>query len=319
VAATGALFGLVEDELLDVERELARTALPDDRLMGPLLSMVLPGSGKRLRPALALLACRLGETPRPVMVDMAVGVELLHAASLVHDDVVDDSPTRRGEATLYTRVGNALAVLVGDYLFSQSAARCVATGHQRVIGLFAATLGLMVEGQIREASGGSRPHLTLTRDDYVRTIFGKTASLFVLACEGGALLGGASEKRVLALREFGRSIVLAFQMVDDILDYSGDETRMGKPVGSDLRQGIVTLPLLHFRETLPAAEFADLYETASADHLVQRVRDSGAIERAYADAEAEIALARQALTRIPPGPARDTLDEIALLAVRRSA
>jgi geranylgeranyl pyrophosphate synthase len=177
----------------------------------------------------------------------------------------------------------------------------------------------MVQGQIREASGGSRPHLTLTREEYVRTIFGKTASLFVLACEGGALLGGAPEVQVEALREYGRSLGLAFQMVDDILDYTGEESRLGKPIGSDLRQGIVTLPLLHFRDCLPAEAFAELYERASTEELVQRVRDSGAIERSYADAESQIARAREALAEVPPGPARDTLDEVALLALRRSA
>src|SRR5439155_18350792 len=136
---------------------------------------------------------------------------------------------------------------VGDYLFAQSAGRCVGTGNLRVIGLFAHTLGLMVQGQVREASFRSGSLLALSRDDYFETIWGKTAALFVLACEGGAILGGAPEPQVQALREFGRRVGLAFQVVDDILDYVGDESLLGKPVGSDLRQGIVTLPLLHLR------------------------------------------------------------------------
>src|ERR687889_141235 len=113
-----------------------------------MLGMVLPGAGKRIRPTLALLTGKLGASGWPAMLDMAVGVELLHAASLVHDDVVDESDLRRGSQTLFTRVGNALAVLVGDYLFAQSATRCVATGDVRVIGLFASTLGSMVQGQV---------------------------------------------------------------------------------------------------------------------------------------------------------------------------
>ncbi len=319
MAATRALFSLVEDELRDVERELARTALPDDPLMGPMLSLVLPGSGKRLRPGLALLACRIGQTPHPVMINMAVGVELLHAASLVHDDVVDESSTRRGEATLFTRVGNSLAVLVGDYLFAQSAARCVGTGNLRVIGLFASTLGLMVQGQVREASRGSRPHQKLTREAYYETIWGKTAALFVLAAEGGAILGGAPEPHVEAMRAYGRHLGLAFQVVDDILDYVGDEAVLGKPVGSDLRQGIITLPVIYLREELSPQAFAELFEAASIEEIVERIKASGAIDRAYQDAAWQVDLAREALAALPAGPIRDTLEEIALLALRRTA
>src|SRR4051812_39972291 len=143
-----------------------------------MLSMVLPGSGKRLRPALAFLTGHLGAYDADKLLHMATGVELLHGASLVHDDVVDESDLRRGAQTLFTRVGNALAVLVGDYLFAQSARRCVATNNVRVIGLFAQTLGSMCQGQIEEASRGNHPHLTVTREAYLETIWGKTASLF---------------------------------------------------------------------------------------------------------------------------------------------
>ena len=145
-------FELVREELAAVDKALAETAQPDHPLLGPMLSMVLPGSGKRLRPTLALLVGRLGQLRPEPMLHMATGVELLHTASLVHDDVVDESDRRRGEQTLFTRVGNALAVLVGDYLFSQAAEACVATGDLRVVRLFARTLGAMAQGQIDEAN-----------------------------------------------------------------------------------------------------------------------------------------------------------------------
>ena len=286
--------------------------------MGPLLSMVLPGQGKRMRPALALLAAGTGESQPRAALDMAVGVELLHAASLVHDDVVDESATRRGEATLFTRVGNSLAVLVVDYLFAESAARCVATGNIRVIGLFAATLGAMVQGQIREASGGSRAHLALTRDGYYETIWGKTASLFVLACQGGAILAGLEETQIEALREYGRRIGLAFQVVDDILDFVGDPAELGKPVGGDLSQGIITLPLIYFRETLTSDAYDAMIQERPTDEVVRRVRESDAIARSYADASDHVDAARSALLSLPEGAIRDTLDEIALLALRRT-
>src|SRR5687768_11741103 len=220
-----------------------------------MLSLVLPGSGKRLRPALALLTGRLGEYDAERLLHMAVGVELLHGASLVHDDVVDESDLRRGAQTLFTRVGNALAVLVGDYLFAQSATRCVATGDVRVIGLFAQTLASMCQGQIEEASRGNAPEQTLTREQYYQTIWGKTASLFVLACEGSAILAGLSEPQIAAMRRYGDRLGLAFQVVDDVLDFIGDEAQLGKPVGSDVRQGTITLPVICLREILPPDEF----------------------------------------------------------------
>ncbi len=318
MAATSALFTAIEQELHDVERELILTSMPEDRMMGPLLSVVLPGSGKRLRPALALLACRIGQPGAQQMIDMAVGVELLHAASLVHDDVVDESETRRGSATLFTRVGNAVAVLVGDYLFAQSAARCVGTGDLRVIGLFAATLGLMVQGQIGEAGRGNHRHLSLTRDNYYQTIWGKTASLFVLACEGGAILAGVPEPQVQAMREYGRCVGLAFQIVDDILDYAGDEAQLGKPVGGDLRQGTITLPLLYLRDSMTRDAFDQMYSNEPVEQIVERVRLSSAIERTYQDADEHAERARNALRVLPKGPIRDALQEVAELAVRRS-
>jgi geranylgeranyl pyrophosphate synthase len=319
VTSTAPSLTLIQAELAAVEAALIETAQSDHPLMGPMLSMVLPGSGKRMRPALALLTAQLGEAPAQAMTDMAVGVELLHAASLVHDDVVDESAMRRGDETLFTRVGNALAVLVGDYLFAQSAARCVATGNQRVIALFAETLGSMCQGQIEEASRLGKAHRVLTREGYFQTIWGKTASLFVLACEGAAILAGLTETQVQAMRRYGDRLGLAFQVVDDILDFVGDERVLGKQVGSDLRQGIVTLPVLYLRDRLDPSEYETWFERESDDmtDLVNLVRTSGAIEDSYAEARRLIDEAQESLEVLPPGPARDTLHEIASYTVER--
>ena len=150
--ATRKWAGEAPARLLRLEQRLAGLAAVDDDVLAPILATVLPGSGKRLRPALALLIGQMGRPEQEALDHMALGVELLHTASLVHDDVVDESDTRRGAATLFTRVGNALAVLVGDYLFSQAAQECVATGDLRVVRLFAHTLGAMAQGQIDEAN-----------------------------------------------------------------------------------------------------------------------------------------------------------------------
>src|SRR5579859_4321665 len=233
--AIRAVLALVRPGLARMEATLAGLGETDDAILAPMLSTVLPGSGKRLRPALALLIGRFGRPDADALNQMAVGVELLHTASLVHDDIVDESDMRHGGATLYARVGNALAVLVGDYLFSQAAQACVATGNLDVVRLFAETLGAMAQGQIDDANrqlGGRHGWETLDRERYYRTIRGKTASLFVLACKGTGLLVGLEAAQVDALGVYGENLGLAFQVFDDILDFTATEQELGKPVGS---------------------------------------------------------------------------------------
>jgi geranylgeranyl pyrophosphate synthase len=302
---------------------LASLSATDDPLLGPMLSAVLPGSGKRLRPALALVSARLApEFDDSAALDhMALGVELLHTASLVHDDIVDDSDTRRGAATLYTRVGNALAVLVGDYLFSQAAQECVATGNLEVVRLFAETLGAMARGQIDEAHNqlnGQRAWQTLSRDEYFRTIAGKTASLFVLACQGTGLLVRLEPPHVDALRTYGENLGLAFQVVDDILDFTATEQELGKPVGSDLRQGTITLPIILLRDSGAAdGRSRAAFESGDVDLQVRLVLESDAIAAAYAEAETLVQRARSALHVLPPGSERDALDALARFVTQR--
>ena len=319
VLAAEAALRLVEADLARVEASLAETAQPNDPILGPLLSTVLPGSGKRLRPMVALLAGHLGDFQPDAMLHMATGVELLHTASLVHDDVVDESELRRGGQTLFSKVGNAVAVLVGDYLFAQSAARCVATNNIRVIGLFAQTLSSMCQGQIQEATRGNQPHLTVTKDAYLQTIWDKTASLFVLACEGSAILAGLNEAQIVEMRRYGDRLGLAFQIVDDILDFVGDESFLGKPVGSDLRQGTITLPVINLRDDLSDGEFRSAFEEYDVDRLVQIVRGSPSIERSYAEAERLLEEARASLRSLPAGEARDALENLTSYVVDRQA
>jgi geranylgeranyl pyrophosphate synthase len=307
-----------------VEASLAALAQSDDPVLGPMLSTVLPGSGKRLRPALALLIGRMADAVDHAdgLNHMAVGVELLHTASLVHDDIVDESDTRHGGATLYARVGNALAVLVGDYLFSRAAQECVATGNLDVVRLFAETLGAMAQGQIDEANGqlsGHRAWETLSRDRYYRTIGGKTASLFVLACQGTGQLVGMQPAQVNALREYGQNLGLAFQVFDDILDFTSTEAELGKPVGSDLRQGTITLPVILMRDRqLADGRFRAAFESDDVDLQVRLVQESGAIHAAHAEAEALVARARAALDALPQGIEREALDALATYVTRRA-
>jgi geranylgeranyl pyrophosphate synthase len=319
--AIRAVLALVQPGLMRMEGSLARLAETDDPILAPMLSTVLPGSGKRLRPALALLIGRLAAGDSEALNQMAVGVELLHSASLVHDDIVDESDTRHGGATLFARVGNALAVLVGDYLFSQAAQACVATGNLDVVRLFAETLGAMAQGQIDDANrqlGGRHAWESLSRERYYRTIGGKTASLFVLACKGTGLLVGLRPSQVDALRVYGQNLGLAFQVVDDILDFTATEEELGKPVGSDLRQGMVTLPVILMRDgDLADGRFRDAFERDDFDLQVRLVQESGAIQRARTEAESLVARAREALTALPRGVERDALDALAAYVTRR--
>ena len=317
------VLGMVQPGLVRMETSLGRLAETDDPILAPMLSAVLPGSGKRLRPALALLIGRLsaGDAVGDALNQMAVGVELLHTASLVHDDIVDESDTRHGAATLYTRLGNALAVLVGDYLFSQAAQACVATGNLEVVRLFAQTLGAMAQGQIDDANrqlGGRHAWETLTRDQYYRTITGKTASLFVLACKGTGLLTGLPPAQVDALGAYGQNLGLAFQVVDDILDFTATEETLGKPVGSDLRAGTITLPVILMRDhALADGRFSAAFEAEDADLQVRLVLDSGAIPLAQTEAEQLVTRARVALEMLPEGPEREALDALAAYVTRR--
>ncbi len=321
--AIQAIMALVRPGLARLETSLGALADSDDPILAPMLSTVLPGTGKRLRPALALLIGSMGGTvDLEALNHMAVGVELLHTASLVHDDIVDESDTRHGASTLYARVGNALAVLVGDYLFSQAAQECVATGNLAVVRLFAQTLGAMAQGQIDDANGqlGGR-HLweTLTRDSYYRTIGGKTASLFVLACQGTGELVGLSSAQVAGLREYGQNLGLAFQVFDDILDFTSTEEQLGKPVGSDLRQGTITLPVILMRDQqLSDGQFRAAFEAEDVELQVRVVQQSGGVAAALAEAESLVSRARAALDVLPPGVQRDALDALAYYVTHRA-
>jgi geranylgeranyl pyrophosphate synthase len=322
--AIRTVLGLVQPGLARMEASLAQLARTDDAILAPMLSTVLPGSGKRLRPALSLLIGRMGSVfwDSDALNQMAIGVELLHTASLVHDDIVDESDTRHGGATLYARVGNALAVLVGDYLFSQAALACVATGNMDVVRLFAQTLGAMAQGQIDDANrqlGGRHAWETLTRERYYRTISGKTASLFVLACQGTGQLVGVDQTQIEALGIYGQNLGLAFQVFDDILDFTSTEAELGKPVGSDLRQGTITLPVILMRDRqLADGRFRTAFESDDVELQVRLVQESGAIDAAHAEADTLVARARTALEALPRGIERDALDALALYVTSRA-
>jgi len=313
-------FALVQSELQTLEQILGEAARPSDPVMGQLLGLVLPGGGKRLRPLLALLWGRSHNHRRERLIPFAAALELLHTATLVHDDIVDEATVRRGEPTLSARVRNSIAVLVGDYLFAQAAAQAVSTDHVGVMRSFTATSMDIITGQIDESM--SDGVLTLTQEQYLRRIGGKTAALFALSARGGAMLSDAPERVVFAAEQYGYKLGLAFQIVDDILDVVGDARDLGKPVGSDMRQGVATLPALLVRDQVPTSLFQAAYsgggkQEESIRLLLETIRSRGGVEGSYAEADRLKADAYACLEVLPHGPVRDALLDLGEFVVQR--
>jgi geranylgeranyl pyrophosphate synthase len=274
-----------------------------------MLDVVLAGSGKRLRPALSLLSGHLGNYNLELLIPMAASVELLHTATLIHDDVIDNAATRRSRPTANSLFHNSTTVMLGDYMFAHAADQVARTGNIRVIRLFSQTLMVMAKGEIRQDLTAYDSRQTVR--DYLQRIGGKTASLFATACEGGAIVSDQPEEWIKALSDYGYNFGSAFQIVDDILDSSGDEAEMGKPVGSDLMQGTLTLPSLLLMEREPQSNPVQTYfARPSKERLsqaVERVRSSDILKESYEMARSFCRRAAQAVAVLPDNGDRQTL------------
>ena len=248
--SVSALYGPAAADLALVEEALAQVTRTDFAPLESMLQSVLQRSGKRIRPAIALLAGGFGRYEAERQVPLAASIELLHTATLVHDDVIDTAETRRGQSTANAMFDNAASVMLGDYMFAHAAELVARTGEVAVIRLFAQTLMTMATGELNQdvsafdtAAGNRR--------DYYQRIYGKTASLFATAGAGGAMMAGSQRDTVEALCRYGHDLGMAFQIVDDVLDFSGDADELGKPVGSDLLAGTLTLPTILLLEDAP--------------------------------------------------------------------
>lgn len=336
-----AILELVGDDLQKVEQKMRSIG---EGAYGPLANAFLHligSGGKRLRPALALAAYDLlvgsipakfrvlGGEEQDKVIALAAAVETLHNATLVHDDLIDNALVRRGSTTLNAVWDKGATVLAGDYLFARAAGFAAETGNIRVVQLFADTLRIICEGELRQNFSSRQWEQPL--DSYYVRIFAKTASLFASACRSGAILAGASAAEEEALYDYGRFLGMAFQIVDDVLDYSGDESSMGKPVGSDLRQGIVTLPFFYYLQAHPdpAQVVTGLAgssrgnhppgdrSAARVDEVVEQVRASDAISRALDEARGFAGQAKACLARFPMSPIREALLDLPGFVVSR--
>jgi geranylgeranyl pyrophosphate synthase len=324
---TPDVFATMHADLLRVDARVAEAADIDFPVVSALIAEVVAAGGKRLRPTLLLLAGRAFRYDLEPLVTAAAGVELLHTASLVHDDYIDRAALRRGKPTLNSVLSSGAVILVGDYLFAQSAMLAAATENNRVVAVFARTLGDICDGQLREMFDAHR--LDQSREDYDRRIYGKTASLFAGAAEMGAILGGAPEPAIQELRAFGGELGLAFQVMDDVLDLRATSSDLGKPAGNDLRQGTVTLPTMLYAaglakgsaeaDHLRAVIAGDATDDGGVEALLRAIRASGAIEGATAVAEEHVDRAKARLDLVRDEETRALLAEIADFALERAS
>ena len=310
---TAISYGSVQEDLALVETALDSLRGVDFAPMAEMMSLALGGGGKRLRPALALLAGKFGQYDVGLLVPLAASIELLHTATLVHDDVIDNAATRRGRPTVNSVFRNTTTIMLGDYMFAHAADFVARTGNIRVIRLFAQTLKAITWGEIGQDMAAFDSRQTV--DHYLQRISGKTASLFAAACEGGAAVTGAAEDRVQALRAYGHNLGMAFQIVDDILDFMGDEDEMGKPVGSDLMQGTLTLPSLLLMNRYPQDNpigklFGQRRRQEHLSQVVEMIRGSDIPQESYGMAASFGQRAEEALASLPPNEARHTLRDI---------
>ena len=315
-----ALYGPVQQDLDLVDETIDALRDVDFQPMAEMLNLVLAARGKRLRPALSLLAGKFGQYRLDLLVPLAASIELLHTATLVHDDVIDNATTRRGRPTANSIFRNTTTVMLGDYMFAHAANFAARTGDIEVIRLFSQTVMTIARGEIGQDMTAYDTRQTVRQ--YLQRIGGKTASLFATACQGGAMLAEVSEDGVEALKGYGYNLGMAFQVVDDILDFVGDEQEMGKPVGSDLSQGTLTLPSLLLLDRYPKNNpirklFAHRRRQEYLSQAVEMIHQSDIPRQSYQMAESFAKEAEGALTVLPDNPARRTLRDIVRYVLER--
>ena len=300
----------VQNELPLVTESLGQVADVDFPQFADVIRQALGARGKGVRPALTLMAGKFNDYNLEHLIPMATAVELLHTASLVHDDTIDKSPLRRGIPTLYSTLGDNAAIMAGDYLFAKSAELAAMPGNLRVVRLFAKTLMDLAKGELEATR--SVFNWKQNREDYFRRIDGKTAALFAMAAESGAILSNSPEEEIQALKNYGHYVGLAFQVVDDLLDFTGDEETMGKPVGNDLLLGVLTLPSLLYVEQNPDGNlikkgFESNGEGPDLKQAIAEIKGSSLIDESFAIARNLVEKAQSSLQPLPDNDSKKAL------------
>lgn len=316
------IYALTQPGLSEVE--IAFTRLIDSQEEFPemqkMLRQVLVG-GKVMRPMLTLLSGMFYDYDLKSLQPMATSTELMHIATLVHDDAIDSADCRRGNPTINAVWGVDLSILVGDFLFARAGELAARTGNIRVVTLFSNTLGIIARGEIKQALALFK--LDQSFDQYIERVAAKTAALFTLATTSGGILSNAPESSVQILYDYGYNLGIAFQVVDDILDFVGNAKDVGKPVGADLAQGTVTLPaqklLQRYPDNNPLVAIARKEDLAhNIQKVIEMVRNSDIIDECYKLAEGYCQLACRDLAKLPAKPATEALMVLADYVIQRN-
>ena len=319
--STTTFFTSVQDQLLLVEQRIREQAGEDQHPdLRSALEHLLAAGGKRIRPTLGLLVGNMLGAPEDKLVTLGASVELLHTATLVHDDLIDGALLRRGMPTLNARWSPAATVLTGDFLFARAAKLASETDYLPLMKLFSETLATIVNGELTQMFSARG---VIERNNYYNRIYAKTASLFEMSSLAATMVATEDQDVRDSMKAFGYEVGMAFQIVDDILDFTGDQSTVGKPIGSDLLNGLVTLPAIYYAEehpndedvlSLPGGGWKD---TERVQRLVDGIRKNAAIEKAMNEARQAVSRALNALESAPVSPEKNALEELAKFIVDR--
>jgi len=319
-----AALNIIGDDLIRVEQQFRKDLESDVPLIRKVGEYVLSSGGKRVRPALLLLAAKLCDYQGDKAVPLASVVEFIHTATLLHDDVVDSATLRRGLASANTLWGNEASVLVGDFLFSKSFSLMVAAGSLDILRVLSSATTIIAEGEVMQLL--CTGEIDLSEEQYIGVVRSKTAILMSAACEAGAILGNASLEMQKALADFGMDLGIAFQLMDDTLDYIATEEEFGKSIGHDLEEGKITLPLIHALRLCTDDERDRIVAVIEKDEMsLEDFRDVSGLVKQYGGIEYTVAAARRYiggcasyLQGFAPGNVRDALLKLAEYVVTRS-
>ncbi len=322
-SSTAAALALIAEDMLGVDAVIEQRLSSEVVLIGQISRYIVAAGGKRLRPALLLLMCGALGYKGEQRLNLAAVVEFIHTATLLHDDVVDESTLRRGRKTANEAFGNPASVLVGDFLYSRAFQMMVDAGDMRIMRTLSEATNVIAEGEVQQLM--NMHDASLSEEDYVRVIRSKTAKLFEASARLAALLSQSPPEVEAACADYGQALGTAFQVIDDVLDYDGDVAEMGKNLGDDLREGKVTLPLIiamqrgteQERQTLQQA--IETGGTEKMAEIVAIVQRTGALDATRASAAVEAQRAVDALSVLPDTPYREALLKLASQLLGRRA
>jgi heptaprenyl diphosphate synthase len=323
-ATLSRLFASIEPDLERVDHMFEERAFSGLEMLNAAAEHALSSPGKRLRTALTLLSGKMIEYRLEKLLPLSVAFEMVHLASLIHDDIIDNAATRRGIPTVNTRYGDHVAILLGDFLFARTAGLIADVEDFRVDRLFSETVASVCEGSIIELL--SERTFDLSLNMYLERITRKTAVLMAACCKGGAIVGGGADAQIALMEDYGRNLGVAFQIMDDVLDYSGTSVSIGKPAGNDFRQGLITLPLIYAIEQDGNGRALWVEEMLRSDHLTDEqvsevvtwVKSSPALEQAQELAHHYGMRAHALLSEFPASPERAVLEELVDFVITRT-